>query len=142
MRILGRAAPVLIGLFAGALLVGFALPAFGDDNQPHKAVSGASTLHMSRAKGFISKSSGLKVRYLAGEGTVQPSAEDGITLKCPKKVPHAISSFFGPSTNEGVGQIVLSDSLPDGKAGRSWDVGVKNLSAVPQGFVAGIVCIQ
>jgi hypothetical protein len=142
MKILERAVPVLAGVIAGALLVGFALPAFGDNESPERAAADASTLHLSRAKGFISKSSGLKVRYLAGQATVQPNAENGVTLKCPKKTPHAISSFFGPAAKEGVGQIVLSDSLPDGASNRSWDIGVKNLSATPQTFVGGVVCIK
>jgi hypothetical protein len=146
MKILGKAAgkagPVVVGLFAGASLAGFALPALGDDGSPHRSVSGASGLHMTPAKGFISKSSGLKVRYFAGQGTVQASAEDGFVLKCPKKTPHAISSFFGPTTKEGVGQVVVSDSLPDAKTGRTWDIGVKNLSPTPLPYVAGVVCIQ
>jgi hypothetical protein len=142
MKILGRAGPVLIGLFAGASVVGFALPALGDDGPPHRSGPGAAPPHTSRVKAFTSKSSGLKVRYVAGQSTVQPSAEDGFVLKCPKKTPHAISSFFGPSAKEGIGQIVLSDSFPMGKANRSWDIGVKNLSAAPQPYYAGVVCIQ
>jgi hypothetical protein len=146
MKLLGKAAgkagPVVVGLFAGASLAGFALPALGDDGSPHRSVSAASRLHMTPAKGFISKSSGLKVRYFASQGTVQASAEDGFVLKCPKKTPHAISSFFGPTTKEGVGQVVVSDSLPDAKTGRTWDIGVKNLSPTPLPYVAGVVCIQ
>jgi hypothetical protein len=142
MKILRQAGPGLVGLLAGASLVSFALPALGDDDPPHQGASAASGLHVTRPAGFISKSSGLKVRYLAGQGTVQPSAEDGLALKCPKKTPHAISGFFGPTTEGGVGQVVLSDSLPTGKANRSWDVGVKNLSPTPQPYVAGVVCIQ
>jgi hypothetical protein len=105
-------------------------------------VSAASRPAVTAPKGFISKSSGLKVRYLAAQGTVQASAEDGFALKCPKKAPHAISSFFGPATKEGLGQVVLSDSLPDAKTGRTWDVGVKNLSPTPLPYVAGVVCVQ
>jgi hypothetical protein len=142
MKILRQAGPVLLGLLAGASLVGFALPALGDDAPPHQGASAGSGFRVTRPEAFVSKSSGLKVRYLAGQGTVQASAEDGLTLKCPKKTPHAISSFFGPTTKEGVGQVVLSDSLPTGKTNRSWDVGVKNLSPTPQPFVAGVVCIQ
>jgi hypothetical protein len=138
----GKAGPLLVGLLAGASLAGFALPALGDNGSPHRSVSAASRLQMTPAKGFISKSSGLKVRYFGSQGTVQASAEDGFALKCPKKTPHAISSFFGPATKEGLGQVVLSDSLPDAKTGRTWDIGVKNLGPTPLPYVAGVVCIQ
>jgi hypothetical protein len=141
MKIRGKAVPALAGLLAGASLAGVALPAVGDGGPPH-SVSAASRPAVTAPKGFISKSSGLKVRYLAAQGTVQASAEDGFALKCPKKAPHAISSFFGPATKEGLGQVVLSDSLPDAKTGRTWDVGVKNLSPTPLPYVAGVVCVQ
>lgn len=141
-KALRKGVPALVGLFAGASLAGFALPALGDESPPHRVVSTASGLHMTPAKGFISKSSGLKVRYFAGQGTVQPSAEDGFALKCPKKTPHAISSFFGPASKEGVGQVVLSESIPDPQTGRTWGLGVRNLSPAPLPYVAGIVCIQ
>jgi hypothetical protein len=142
MKILGRAGSALAGVLAGASLVGFALPALGDGGPSHRSSYGTTSSHLLRAKGFTSKSSGLKVGYVADRSTVDPSAEGGLTLKCPKKTPHAISGFFGPTAKEGVGQVVLSDSLPDPKTGRSWDIGVKNLSAAPQGFVAGAVCVR
>jgi hypothetical protein len=136
-----RAMPALIGVLAGAALVGVAIPALGDDHPPHRPVTAAGAAHL-RMKGFTSKSSGLKVRYVAGTGTAQPNAEDGFVIRCPKKTPHALSSFFGPSTEAGLGQVVMSDSLPDPKGGRTWDVGVKNLSATPQPYVAGVVCVK
>ena len=136
-----RALPALVGLLAGAALVGLAIPALGDDDSPHPVATAAGAGHL-RMKGFVSKSSGLRVKYVAGTGTAPPSAEDGFVIRCPKKTPHAISAFFGPSTQEGLGQVVMSDSLPDPKNGRTWDVGVKNLSATPQPYVAGVVCVK
>jgi hypothetical protein len=136
-----RVLPALVGVLAGAALVGVAIPALGDDHPPHRVVTAAGAGHL-RMQGFVSRSSGLKVRYVAGTGTAPASAEDGFTLRCPKKTPHAISGFFGPSSEAGLGQVVMSDSLPDPKGGRTWDIGVKNLSSTPQPYVAGAVCVK
>jgi hypothetical protein len=138
---LGKAAPALAGVFTGAILVAFALPALARDDPPRSFASGATAPHVSSVKGFTSKSSGLKVRYFATKSTVQPSAEDGGALKCPKKY-HAISGFFGPSAQEGVGQLALTDSFPEGSGNRRWDIGVKNLSATPLEYFQGIVCVK
>jgi hypothetical protein len=134
-------ASALVGALAGAALIAVAIPALGDDDPPHRLATIAGAGHL-RMKGFVSKSSGLRVRYVAGTGTAPPNAEDGFLIRCPKKTPHAISGFFGPSTQEGLGQVVMSDSLPNPKGGRTWDVGVKNLSAAPQPYVGGVVCVK
>jgi hypothetical protein len=143
MKALGKgAAPALAGVLAGAALVGFAFPALGRDDPPRTFAGGRTVPQVSAAKAFTSKSSGLKVKYFASQGTVQPGAETGSAYKCPKSAPHAISGFFGPASEQAVGQIVLSDSFPEGKTNRTWDIGVKNLSTVPQEFFVGVVCVK
>jgi hypothetical protein len=142
MKVLAKAAPALVGLLAGAALVGLAYPALGRDDPPRAFASGAGAPHVPGVKAFTSKSSGLKIRYFTTQSTVQPGAEDGGSLTCPKKVPHAISGFFGPVLQQGVGQLALSDSFPEGRKNRTWDVGVKNLSTVPQQYFSGVVCVN
>jgi hypothetical protein len=142
MKSLGKGAPALAGVLVGAALVGFAFPALGRDDPPRVFADGRSAPRVTAAKAFTSKSSGLKIKYFANQGTVQPGAEDGSSYKCPKSAPHAISGFFGPAAAEAVGQIVLTDSFPEGKTNRTWDVGVKNLSTTPQQYFVGVVCVK
>jgi hypothetical protein len=142
MNLFGKTLPALGGVIAGAILVGFALPALGRDDPPRTFASGATAPHISKLKAFTTKSRGLrKIRYVATTTTAQPSAESGGALNCPRKY-RAISGFFGPQTQEGLGQLALTNSFPEGKSNRSWDLGVKNLSATPQEYFLGVVCVK
>jgi hypothetical protein len=141
MKVFGKALPALGGVIAGAVLVGSAFPALGRDDPPRSFASGATAPRVSSVKAFTSRSSGVKVRYFATSSTVQPSAEDGGSLNCPKKY-HAISGFFGPKKQEGIGQVALTDSFPQGSGNRRWDIGVKNLSAAPQEYFLGVICLK
>lgn len=142
MHLFGKAVPALVGVIAGAMLVSFALPALGRDDPPRTFASGATTPHVAKLKAFATRSTGLKkLRYVATTTTAQPSAESGGTLNCPKAY-RAISGFFGPQTQQGLGQLALTNSFPDGKSNRSWDIGVKNLGATPQEYFLGVVCVK
>jgi hypothetical protein len=141
MNSLRKAGSALGGVIAGALLVSLALPALGSDDPPRTFASGATAPDVSSVKAFASKASGVKVRYLATSSTVPAGAEDGGALSCPRKY-HAISGFFGPSKQDGVGQIALTDSFPEGSGNRRWDVGVKNLGAAPQEYFLGVICLK
>jgi hypothetical protein len=139
MNLFGKFLPALGGVVAGAMLVSFAFPALGRDNPPRPLASGA---HVAKLKAFTAGSTGLKkLRYIASDETAQPSAESGATLDCPKRF-HAISGFFGPQSEQGLGQLALTNSFPAGKSNRSWDLGVKNLSATAQGYFVGVVCVK
>jgi hypothetical protein len=84
---------------------------------------------------------GVKVRYVeSGDESVAPHAGAGFSFKCPKKAPHAVAGYGGPSQPTGQGKVVLSDTFPF-KKGRTLSVGVTNLSDQPQSFFVGIVCI-
>jgi hypothetical protein len=142
MHLFGKAMPALGGVIAGAMLVSFALPALGRDDPPRTFASGATAPHITKLKAFTAKSSGLKkLRYVASTATAQPSAESGGSLSCPRKY-RAISGFFGPEAQEGLGQLALTDSFPSGKSNRNWDIGVKNMSATPQKYFLGVVCVK
>jgi hypothetical protein len=141
MNAFRKSLPALGGVIVGAMLVSFAFPALGRDDPPRALPAGA---HAATVKAFSAKSAGLKkLRYisLSNELTAQPSAESGASLVCPKGY-HAISGFYGPTKQEGLGQLALTNSFPAGKGNRSWDLGVKNLSAVAQTFFVGLVCIK
>jgi hypothetical protein len=142
MQVFGKAMPALGGVIAGVVLVSFALPALGRDDPPRTFASGATAPRIAKLKAFTTRSSGLKkLRYVATTTTAQPSAESGGSLSCPRKY-RAISGFFGPQAQEGLGQLALTNSFPDGKHNRSWDIGVKNMSATPQEYFIGVVCVK
>jgi hypothetical protein len=86
------------------------------------------------------KKSGLKVRYIYADGTLQPGAADGFGLKCPKAAPNPISGYGGASEDAGVGKVGLLDSYPGTK--RTWSVGMKNYSDQPQKYFVGVVCAK
>ena len=84
---------------------------------------------------------GVKVRYLESNATpLGPGASDGYSFTCPKRTPRAIAGYGGTAKAANAGQIVIADSTPF-KKGRSWSVGVKNLSDQPQEFYVGVVCV-
>jgi hypothetical protein len=138
MNVFGKALPALGGVIAGAILVS-TFPALGRDDPPRLLASGG---HVAQQKAFATRSTGLKkLRYIASDETAQPSAESGATLDCPKRY-HAISGFFGPQNQQGLGQLALTNSFPAGKSNRSWDLGVKNLSTSVQAYFVGVVCVR
>ena len=84
---------------------------------------------------------GVKVRYLESDATpLGPGASDGYSFTCPKRTPRAVAGYGGTARAANAGQIVIADSTPF-KKGRSWSVGVKNLSDQPQEFYVGVVCV-
>ena len=94
-----------------------------------------------RGEGTAAATKGVKVRYLESDATpLAPGASDGYSFTCPKRTPRAISGYGGSAQAANAGQIVIADSTPFRK-GRSWSVGVKNLSDQPREFYVGVVCI-
>jgi hypothetical protein len=93
-----------------------------------------------RAAASATKKSGLKVRYIYADGTLQPGATDGFGLKCPKSAPNPISGYGGASEDAGVGKVGILDSFPG--SGRTWSVGMKNYSDQPQKYFVGVVCAK
>jgi hypothetical protein len=84
---------------------------------------------------------GAKVRYLESDATpLGPGASDGYSFTCPKRTPRAIGGYGGTAQAANAGSIVIADSTPFRK-GRSWSVGVKNLSDQPREFYVGVVCV-
>ena len=71
---------------------------------------------------------------------IGPGASDGYSFTCPKKAPRAVTGYGGSAQARTAGDIVIADSTPFRK-GRSWSVGVKNLSAQPREFYVGVVCV-
>lgn len=92
------------------------------------------------AAASATKKSGLKVRYIYADGTLQPGGIDGFGLKCPKAAPHPISGYGGASEAAGDGKVGLLDSYPG--RGRTWSVGVRNYSDQPLKFFVGVVCAK
>jgi hypothetical protein len=85
---------------------------------------------------------GVKVRYLESDATaIGPGASDGYSFTCPKRTPRAIAGYGGTAQAANAGQIVIADSTPFRK-GRSWSIGVKNLSDQPREFYVGVVCVK
>jgi hypothetical protein len=84
---------------------------------------------------------GVKVRYLESDATqLGPGASDGYSFTCPKRTPRAVAGYGGSAQAANAGDIVIADSTPF-KKGRSWSIGVKNLSDQPRGFYVGVVCV-
>jgi hypothetical protein len=83
----------------------------------------------------------IKVAYVEDRGVVQPGATDGFTETCPAKAPHALSGYFGTDSEDKSPHVTLSTSAPAGKVGgRSWIVGVRNMSDQPQTYFVGATC--
>jgi hypothetical protein len=82
---------------------------------------------------------GSPVRFAYPEATrvAPPGVDDGYTMPCPRSAPQAIGGFFGPQGAGGLGQLAGDGAFPT-KAG--WDIGVRNLGAMPQAYYAGAVC--
>jgi hypothetical protein len=137
-----RSCTVLVvgSAFASATVVLLAVAAFGS---ALGIPNGRDRFDVAAAKpaAFATAHSGLKVRYVeSGVGTVQPGADDGFEMTCPKKIPHPVAGYGGPVDDATVGKIVLSDTFH--RSGRDWDVGMKNLTDQPQKFFVGIVCVR
>jgi hypothetical protein len=82
----------------------------------------------------------LKVVYREDRGVLQPGSTDGFSERCPAAAPHAIAGYFGTDSPSTSPLVSLADSVPFGKAGRAWSIGVKNLSPDPQAYFVGAVC--
>ena len=94
-----------------------------------------------RGEGIAARAKGLRVRYLESDATaIGPGAQDGYSFTCPKRTPRAVAGYGGSAQAVNAGSIVVADSTPF-KQGRSWSVGVKNLSDQPRQFFVGVVCI-
>ena len=95
----------------------------------------------SRGGATAAAAKGVKVRYLESDATaIGPGASDGFSFTCPKRTPRAVTGYGGSARAAQAGDIVIADSTPFRK-GRSWSVGVKNLSAEPREFYVGVVCV-
>jgi hypothetical protein len=91
--------------------------------------------------GIAAAARGVKVRYLESDATpLGPGASDGFSFTCPKRTPRAVAGYGGSAQAATAGEIVLADSTPFRK-GRSWSIGVKNLSTQPREFYVGVVCV-
>lgn len=91
--------------------------------------------------GIAAAAKGVKVRYLESDATpLGPGASDGYSFTCPKRTPRAVAGYGGTAQAANAGEIVIADSTPFRK-GRSWSIGVKNLSAEPREFYVGVVCV-
>jgi hypothetical protein len=91
--------------------------------------------------GIAAAAKGVKVRYLESDATpLGPGASDGYSFTCPKRTPRAVAGYGGTAQAAKAGDIVIADSTPFRK-GRSWSIGVKNLSAEPREFYVGVVCV-
>ena len=132
-------------LLAGSLLVLVATSSFGRDGESGPV---ARKLHPQQERfasaahaGAAAAAKGVRVRYLESDATaIGPGASDGFSFTCPKRTPRAITGYGGSAQAAQAGDIVIADSTPFRK-GRSWSVGVKNLSAQPREFYVGVVCV-
>ena len=133
-------------VLTGSLLVLVASSSFGRDGAsgpverklhplPERLASAAHDA------GTAAAAKGVKVRYLESDATaIGPGASDGYSFTCPKRTPRAVTGYGGSAQAAQAGDIVIADSTPFRK-GRSWSVGVKNLSAQPREFYVGVVCV-
>jgi hypothetical protein len=137
--------PFVLGAASTALAASavFAIPSFGGPGADtariasrHHTFAGGAAVGRSSRRGIGG------VKNVLYRGTVDPGKEDGITFKCPRKTPHAVSGYFLPDTPEQLGKIQLADSFPSGKGNRNWDIGVFNPSPDPQVYYVGAVCIK
>jgi hypothetical protein len=135
-----------VAVLAGTLAVLVATSSFGRDGGSGPA---DRKLHprqerlvsASRGGGTAAAARGVKVRYLESDATaIGPGASDGFSFTCPKRTPRAVTGYGGSAQAAQAGDIVIADSTPFRK-GRSWSVGVKNLSAQPREFYVGVVCV-
>jgi hypothetical protein len=95
----------------------------------------------SHGVGTAAAAKGVKVRYLESDATpIGPGGQDGYSFTCPKRTPRAIAGYGGTAQAANAGSIVIADSTPF-KKGRSWSIGVKNLSDQPREFYVGVVCV-
>jgi hypothetical protein len=139
---IGIAAATVLG--ATALFV--SASSFGRDGGTGAAdrkLHGEPSQLASAARGQVTaaRARGLRVRYRESNATtLGPGASDGYSFTCPKSTPRAVAGYGGTARSENAGDIVIADSTPF-RNGRSWSVGVKNLSNQPREFYVGIVCI-
>ena len=78
-----------------------------------------------------------------------PPLEIGAALPgCPRGLPHAVSGFFlvvTEETEELTGQLRVGDFFPSpgrrGTIGREWVISVRNLTAEPQDWISGAICM-
>lgn len=81
------------------------------------------------------------VVVLEDQGVVPGNATRGFTRFCPKRAPHPVGGTFAPGVGgPGVGQLLLAASFPT-REQRAWRVVVKNITPLPQPFLAGAVCL-
>jgi hypothetical protein len=115
-------------------------PAGPEDRKLHPQQQRLATA--ARGGEIAAAAQGTKVRYLESNATpIGPGASDGYSFTCPKRTPRATAGYGGSAQAANAGDIVIADSTPFRK-GRSWSVGVKNLSDQPREFYVGVVCIR
>jgi hypothetical protein len=86
-----------------------------------------------------SRGTSVRVTYVEHQGVVQANAPATFTAQCPRSYAHPVGAEFN-TLNGGVpGSLALAASYPQGQ--RGWLAAVENLSAQPQGYYAGIVCL-
>lgn len=81
--------------------------------------------------------SDLKVRRVARTAIVAAAGETVLAFSCPRSAPQPVSGFAGPNTTAGDGQLLVTRSLP---AGRTWRIGLANVSGQPLPAYAGAEC--
>ena len=142
-RRMGIAAAVLI---AAVALVAIAATSFGRDGgagqvdrKLHPALARPAAPQHAVVTAAATRRP--KVRYLESDATtLGPGASDGFSFTCPRRTPRAVSGYGGSAQAAQAGDIVVADSTPFRK-GRSWSVGVKNLTDQPREFYVGVVCV-
>jgi hypothetical protein len=132
-------------LLGSAVVLLVVSSSFGrDTTQPQGRKLHPQPRHVAAAAhgaGIAAAAKGVKVRYLESDATpLGPGASDGYSFTCPKRTPRAVAGYGGSAQAASAGEIVLADSTPFRK-GRSWSIGVKNLSAQPREFYVGVVCV-
>jgi anti-sigma factor RsiW len=134
-------------LLGTAVLTLLASSSFGRGGEPAPATDRKlhgqpqRLAHAARGTAAAVAAKGVKVRYLESDATqIGPGASDGYSFTCPKRTPRAVGAYGGSAQAANAGEIVIADSTPF-KKGRSWSIGVKNLSAEPRQFYVGVVCV-
>jgi hypothetical protein len=138
------AVTVLLGT---AVLIMLASSSFGRSDGPAPAADrklhpqSQRLAHAAQGSAAAVRAKGAKVRYLESDATqLGPGASDGYSFTCPKRTPRAVAGYGGSAQAANAGDIVIADSTPF-KKGRSWSIGVKNLSDQPRSFYVGVVCV-
>jgi hypothetical protein len=99
---------------------------------------GAAAAAQSRPPAAAARST---VVALEDQGVVPPNATRGFTRFCPARAPHPVAGTFAPGAGgPGVGQLLLAASYPT-RQQRAWRVVVKNITPLPQPFLAAAVCL-